>query len=169
MPASLGCQAATTPPGRLGNEPATDVPTATGAMGIWDRWWAQRGRGGAPRTPSGAHSEIIVWILSETAREVVQGLSNVGVVNAERLLSHGERALRERLGFGVAAARPPSIVCRAPSGTEPVVSAFAIDDLAALSWTACYSGAMFMRMVALLIVGIVFSFPTFAGTELPVH
>ena len=70
--------------------------------------------------------------------------------------------------MGVAAARLPSIACRAPSGAEPVVSAFALDDLAALTWAAC-SGAMFMRMVALLIVGIVFSFPTFAGAELPVH
>jgi len=78
----------------LGTNPRQMRPRATGAMGIWDRWWAQRGRGGAPRTPSGAHSEIIVWILSETAREVVQGLSNVGAVNAERLLTHGERASR---------------------------------------------------------------------------
>jgi hypothetical protein len=49
---------------------------------------------------------------------------------------------------------------------RPVVSAFALDDLAAQSWVARCSGAMFMRMVALMIVGIVFSFPTFAGTEL---
>ena len=40
----------------------------------------QRGRGGGPSTPSGAHAQIIVWNLSEPAREVVQGLSNVGVV-----------------------------------------------------------------------------------------